>query len=1139
MSTIRWLASSVAVVSSVSDGVLVNEGDGTFTYTPDADFFGTDSFTYTITDPAGAVSAPATVTIVVASVNDAPVAVGDGGSAFVTSEDVVFTTGDVTANDSDVDHPVVGSSVVVVSSVSDGVLVNEGDGTFTYTPDPEFFGTDSFTYTITDPAGAVSAPATVTIAVIVVNDPPVAEDDAGVGFTTSEDVAFTTGNVTTNDSDVDHPVVGSSVAVVSSVSDGGLVDHGDGTFTYTPDPDFAGLDSFTYTITDPAGAVSEPATVTLTVTGVNDPPVANDDGAAGFVTSEDVAFTTADVTANDSDVDHPVVASSVAVVSSVSDGALVDNGDGTFTYTPDLDFFGVDSFTYTITDAAGAGSDPATVTLTVTAVNDAPVAADDSGVGFATSEDTGFTTADVTANDTDADHPVVATSVAVDSPPNDGGLVNHGDGTFTYTPDSDFAGLDSFTYTITDAAGAVSDPATVVLVVTGVNDPPVAMDDSGVGFTTAEDTGFTTSDVTANDSDVDHSVVASSVAMVSSVTDGVLVDNGDGTFTYTPDPDFFGVDSFTYTITDPAGAVSAAATVTLTVSSVNDPPIASADGGLGFLTAEDTPFTTADVTEDDSDVDHPVVASSVAVVSQVANGVLVNNGDGTFRYTPDADFFGADSFRYTITDPAGAVSASAKVTLGVFPTYDPPVATDDTLDVSQGGSATTVDLRLNDLNPDLGPLTIVDVTDGANGSVVDNGDGTATYTHDGSATVGDAFTYTIRDFAGTEDSATVVVAVSPPEDFDGVAAGADNCPSDFNPGQLDTDGDGVGDVCDPTPTVLSGASFADAGQDLGFGNSLEVAVGDLDGDGDLDVVFATEGGPNTVWFSNGAGVFADSTQTLGNAWSLAVALGDLDGDGDLDAVFANDSAEPSTVWFNDGTGAFTDSGQVLGYSRTTDVAVADVDGDGDLDLAFANLGVANAVWLNDGSGVFSDSGQSLGSGPTKGVSFADLDGDRDPDLVFSNDGADDTVWFNDGNGAFSDSGQALGIGRTHGSVLRDLDGDGDVDIAFAGDNEGDTIWFNDGFGTFSDSGQVLGLGHSRSIDAGDLDGDGDLDLVFGDHIGANTVWLNDGTATFTDSTQRLGANATEGMVLADLDGDGDLDAVAANDGDSNRVWLNS
>jgi hypothetical protein len=1040
-----------------------------------------------------------------------------------------------------------------------------------YRPDSDYHGSDRFTFTACDQNGACGT-ATATIEIASVNDAPTPAADrltVTAGETAMIDVAA-------NDRDRDGDPL--TVRMVSPPRQGTASVVGD-QIEYRAPRAFVGEDVVSYAATDPGGlsgtaslsitvlaADAEPDPTPTTLPPVDEPledppvalpatppvptppepppvvnlvPVAVDDGGVGFVTSEDVSFTTADVTANDSDVDDAVVASSVAVVTSVAHGALVDNGDGTFTYTPDPEFFGVDSFTYSITDPNGAVSAPATVSIAVVVVNDAPVAVDDGGVGFVTSEDVSFRTGDVTANDSDLDHAVVRSSVAVVSSVSDGVLVNEGDGTFTYSPGPEFFGTDSFTYTITDGAGAVSAAATVTITVASENDAPVAGDDGGVGFDTAEEVAFTTADVTVNDSDADHPVVASSVAVVSSVSDGVLVNNGDGTFTYTPDPDFFGADSFTYKITDPAGAVSAPATVALSVSSVNDAPEAADDDGVGFATTEDTAFTTADVTANDSDVDHPVVASSVAVVSSVTDGVLVNEGDGTFTYTPDPDFFGTDSFAYTISDPAGAVSAPATVSLGVAPTYDPPVANDDTLTVDPGASATTVDLRLNDSNPDGGPLTVEQVNDGTNGTVLDNGDGTVTYTHDGSGTLSDSFTYTIEDLIGSQSTATVVVTVTPTEDFDGVAAGVDNCPFDFNPMQLDTDGDGVGDVCDPTPTAPSGATLADAGQDLGSGSSLEVALGDIDGDGDLDAVFANDDEPNTVWTNDGAGGFVDSTQTLGTAKSVAVALGDVDGDGDLDLVFANTSTEPNTVWLNDGTGAFTDSGQAMGSSNSEDVAVADVDGDGDLDLAFAELGNDNSVWLNDGSGVFTDSGQSLGSGPTMGVSFADLDGDGDPDLVFANDGADDTVWFNDGTGTFSDSGQALGINRSHGSVLLDLDGDGDVDIAFAGDNGGDTVWLNDGTGTFTDSGQVLGLGHSRAISAGDLDGDGDVDLLFGDHTGSNTVWLNDGTGTFTDSTQTLGNGDTEGTAFGDLDGDGDLDAVTANDEDSNRVWLNS
>ena len=199
------------------NGVLVDNGDGTFDYTPDPDFFGTDTFTYTISDPEPLTSNIATVTITVSSVNDAPVAADDTGVGYTTTEDVPFTTGDVTANDSDVDDPVDPASLLVASGVSNGVLVNNGDGTFDYTPDPDWFGTESFTYTVFDSGLLLSNVATVTIAVTADNDAPVGADDSGVGYTTPEDVPLTTGDVTANDSDVVDPVDPTSVSVASGV----------------------------------------------------------------------------------------------------------------------------------------------------------------------------------------------------------------------------------------------------------------------------------------------------------------------------------------------------------------------------------------------------------------------------------------------------------------------------------------------------------------------------------------------------------------------------------------------------------------------------------------------------------------------------------------------------------------------------------------------------------------------------------------------------------------------------------------------------------------------------------------------------------------------------------------------------------
>ena len=168
-----------------------------------------------------------------------------------------------------------------------------------------------------------------------------------------------------NDSDVEGDTL--TIQSVTQGANGSVVDNGDGTLTYTPNPDWNGVDTFTYTVSD--GALTDTATVTVTVTAVNDAPVAVDD--AGSI-SED-GTSTVGVLANDSDVEGDTL--TIQSVTQGANGSVVDNGDGTLTYTPNPDWNGVDTFTYTVSD--GALTDTATVTVTVTAVNDAPVAVDD------------------------------------------------------------------------------------------------------------------------------------------------------------------------------------------------------------------------------------------------------------------------------------------------------------------------------------------------------------------------------------------------------------------------------------------------------------------------------------------------------------------------------------------------------------------------------------------------------------------------------------------------------------------------------------------------------------------------------------------------------------------------------------------
>ncbi len=1014
-------------------------------------------------------------------------------------------------------------------------------GRVRYTPNANFHGTDGFTYTITDPSGLSSTPATVTITVTAVNDAPVAIDDNGIGFTTTEDTSFTTANALANDNDVDHPLDPTSIAIDTTGATGSVTNNLDGTFTYIPAANWSGVETFTYTITDPSGLSSTPATVTITVTAVNDAPVASNDGGIGFTTTEDTGFATGDVTLNDSDNDDAIDPTSIAIDATVTTGSVTNNLDGTFTYTPTINFNGSDTFTYTITDAAGATSNPATVTITVTPVNDAPVTINDNGVGFTINEDSSFTTANALANDADIDDPIDPASILIDTTGTTGAVINNLDGTFTYTPTINFNGSDTFTYTITDAAGATSNAATVTITVTAVNDAPVTINDNGIGFTTNEDTSFTTANALANDNDVDHPLDPGSVAIDTTGTVGNVTNNLDGTFTYTPTINFNGSDTFTYTITDAAGATSAPATITITVTAVNDAPVAIDDNGIGFTTNEDTPLTTPDVTLNDSDPEDATIDhATLTIVTNPANGAVVYNGDGTFTYTPDADSFNDDSFGYRFTDSGSLPSNEATVSIVVDPVNDAPRPTDDVLSVDLGSSATTVDVRLNDVEPEGDVLTVTAVTDGADGTVTNNGDGTLTYSHNGSANLSDSFTYTVEDPQGAPTVANVLVTVVIPEDGDGVPFASDNCPKDFNPLQNDTDGDGIGDVCDASPTQPSSLYRAVTFQNLGGEKSLEVASGDLNGDGDIDLVFANADAFNTVWFGNAApgdATFANSGQSLDAGETTSVALGDFDGDGDLDIVFANDTATGNTVWFNDGSGVFTDSGQSLGNRNTQHVDIGDFDGDGDLDLVFANFGSGADVWFNNGSGVFSNSGQSLAPGAGSSAGVADIDADGDLDLVLLRDGQDDTIWFNDGSGTFTPTGQTLAIVRSHDVAFADLDADGDVDFVIAGDNDFDSVWLNNGGGAFTKTAQTLGLGHSRGVSLGDLDGDGDVDIAFGDHLDKDTIWENDGTGSFTLGNTSVFTVKSEGITLADVDGNGTLDVIYAVDGVGNTVRI--
>ena len=266
------------------------------------------------------------------------------------------------------------------------------DGTVTFTPNADFNGDADFTYTVTD-GDLTSNTATVTVDVAAVNDAPVAADDSLMA-TEDTPVTYTAAQLLGNDSDVDGDSI--TIASVTSGTGGTAVLNPDGTVTFTPNADFNGDADFTYTVTD-GDLTSNTATVTVDVAAVNDAPVAADDS---LMATEDtpVTYTAAQLLGNDSDVDGDSI--TIASVTSGTGGTAVLNPDGTVTFTPNADFNGDADFTYTVTDG-DLTSNTATVTVDVAAVNDAPVAADDS---LMATEDTPvtYTAAQLLGNDSDS-----------------------------------------------------------------------------------------------------------------------------------------------------------------------------------------------------------------------------------------------------------------------------------------------------------------------------------------------------------------------------------------------------------------------------------------------------------------------------------------------------------------------------------------------------------------------------------------------------------------------------------------------------------------------------------------------------------------------------------------------------------------
>jgi len=721
----------------LSSGTITESG-GVVNFTPALNFVGTVTFTYTL-DDGTAVSPPATVTITVITHNEGVTAVPDN---FSLPEDSVDFPLDVVGNDDDPDINYDTRIVTILVEPQNGVATIDPNDNLTvlYTPNPDYFGPDSFEYTLSTSSGDEDS-AVVTLDITAVSDAIVATDDFA---STYEDTPVVI-NVLQNDYEPDGDTVTLLVTTPPSGGIATVIITVDGPrIEYTPGLNFnddvstiPGQDSFVYTADD--GTATSSATVTMSVVPRNDPIFPADDTA----TTPEEILVNIDVLSNDNDPDGDTLI--VTIETWPSNGTAVVLGDNTIDYTPNTDFVGTDTFTYTVTTDAG-DTGTATVTVDVTAIEDGVTAVDD----FAsTIEDTSVTIF-VLNNDINGDNdPLQITNVSATA--SGGTAMLNPDNSITFTPALHYVGNDNFTYTVEDVPAGNSSTATVNVEIHPQDDSVQANDDI---FVLDEDTTVSIN-VAANDFDFDNDTTFT-ISIVTRPNNGrAIVDGATQEIIYTPHDNYNGNDSLVYAYTDPTGN-SDTATLSLTINPIEDGVTANPDS---VSTAEDTPVTIFILTND-VNVDNDILTVTL-FQPPPAEGFVMLNGDNSVTFTPVALFTGISTFTYEISDN-NTPPSSTTVSVTVVPVNNGIVAIDDVATVNEDNVA-NIDVIANDVNEDADPLTISISNVPANGTAIVNG-GIVEYSPHTDFNGIDSFEYTISTPDGDTSSAIVTVTVDPVND---------------------------------------------------------------------------------------------------------------------------------------------------------------------------------------------------------------------------------------------------------------------------------------------------------------------------------------------------------------------------------------
>lgn len=998
---------------------------------------------------------------------------------------------------------------------------------------------------------------------------PIARDDI---FSTNQDTSATVADadgVLRNDSAAAGGTL--DAVLITNVANGFLDFNAGGGFSYTPNAGFTGNDAFTYQAHEGGTTASNIATATISVVptgGGNVAPVATADA---YATNEGQTLdvnANSGVLANDTDANgNPLTA---VLASGVSSGTLTLQANGSFGYTPAPGFSGSVTFMYQADDGT-ARSNVTTVSITINPVDDPPVTQPDS---YTTAEDTPLNIAAPGVLGNDADPEGAPLTAEIVRNVSNGVLALSANGSFGYTPPANFNGSTTFTYRASDGV-TQSGATTVTIAVTAVNDPPFATNSP----TTTAKEGVTYQYIlTASDPD------GTTPTITAPTLPGWLTFTAPATISGTPGDANVGVHSVTMSISD---GVAPAVTVPfqITVENVDNAPALAT---IPEQTTTEGAPADIDLAAFVTDSDTPATSLTYAVTGGAPPGLALSPA-GRLTGTPQIGAsVGTHTVRFTVFDgtntvpgqlrlvvvPAGRVDLTVTMSASPNPvTLDTPTtwtlivtnrapqmqAPGASLDATFAGE---VPFRFDPPSPTSG-CTLTPNGDQnrlmcALGPLAGGASTTITLTGRGSfagdvfaeahiAVTGGALDETRGNDVGVASLSVAQSVTGMPAQRIALADGRAIAAGDFNADGFDdlavatASAQGVvvfKNVADPTNPGRR--TFATPPQALG-GEAVttDLAVADLDRDGDLDIVTAAgNGAPNRVFVSAG-GAFTSSSLGLANVESRAVAIGDVNGDGFLDLVFAGPGT--STVLLNTGSGVTFTPGGSVGPHDARDVLLVDLLGDALPEIVLAN-GVGGVAIYRNTRGAFTLEAPTLVTNPTSAVATGDFNSDRRADLVFAREtatlpavpGAPVLLNASSGNGQMFVSDE-LGAAITTRLLVRDFDLDSRSDV-LALNGYGARMFTNAGGsnGTFALHPQQLAVPNARGVAAGKFSSDDRVDLaVVGDSLG---IFINDGDGNFGEPDSnapviQLRGDATVNIVIDSTYSDAGATATDNEDGD--------